>query len=71
MAKVINSLEEMKNEILKEVDGQGNFRDVSTVLNIMLSDDIVEGINKAENCYNHLVELGEQKLADKYIKPLI
>lgn len=71
MAKVINSLEEMKNEILKEIDGQENFRDASTVLNIMLSDDVVEGINKAENCYNHLVELGEQKLADKYIKPLI
>lgn len=71
MAKVINSLEEMKNEILKEVDGQENFREVSTVLNIMLSDDMLDGVNKAQNCYNHLVELGEQKLADKYIKPLI
>lgn len=71
MAKVINSLEEMKKEILKEVDGQENFREVSTVLNIMLSDDMLDGVNKAQNCYNHLVELGEQKLADKYIKPLI
>ncbi len=71
MAKVINSLEEMKNEILKEVDGQENFRAVSTALNIMLSDDVVDGVNKAQNCYDHLVELGEQKLADKYIKPLI
>ena len=71
MAKVINSLEEMKSEILKEVDGQDNFGQVSTVLNILLSDDEIEGVNKAENCYNHLVELGEQKLADKYIKPLI
>lgn len=71
MAKVINSLEEMKKEILKEVDGQENFREVSTVLNIMLSDDMLDGVNKAQNCYNHLAELGEQKLADKYIKPLI
>lgn len=71
MAKLINSLEEMKNEILKEVDGQENFRAVSTALNIMLSDDVVDGVNKAQNCYDHLVELGEQKLADKYIKPLI
>lgn len=71
MAKVINSLVEMKAEILKELDGQENFRAVSTALNIMLSDDVVDGVNKAQNCYDHLVELGEQKLADKYIKPLI
>ena len=71
MAKVINSLEEMKKEILKEVDGQENFRDVSTVLNIMLSDNIVDGVNKAQNCYDHLVELGEQRIEDKYIKALI
>lgn len=71
MAKIINSLEEMKNEILKEIDGQENFRTISTALNIMLSDDVVDGVNKAQNCYDHLVEIGEQKLADKYIKPLI
>lgn len=71
MAKVINSLEKMKNEILKEVDGQENFRSVSTVINSLLSDDIPDGINKAQRCYDNLVELGEQKLADKYIKPLI
>lgn len=71
MAKVINSLEEMKTEILKEVDGQENFRDVLTVINTLLSDVFIDGVNKAQNCYDHLVELGEQKLADKYIKPLI
>lgn len=71
MAKVINSLEEMKNEILKEVDGQENFRSVSTIINSLLSDVFIDGINKAQRCYDHLVELGEQKLADKYIKPLI
>ena len=71
MAKVINSLEEMKTEILKEVDGQDNFRDVLTVINTLMSDVFIDGINKAQRCYDNLVELGEQKLADKYIKPLI
>lgn len=71
MAKVINSLEEMKNEILKEVDGQDNFRDVLTVINALMSDVLIDGVNKAQRCYDNLVELGEQKLADKYIKPLI
>lgn len=71
MAKVINSLEEMKNEILKEVDGQDNFRDVLTVINALMSDVLIDGVNKAQRCYDNLVELGKQKLADKYIKPLI
>lgn len=71
MAKVIKSLEDMKTEILKEVDGKDNFRSVTTVLNALLSDDVIEGVNKTQRCYDHLVELGEQKLADKYIKPLI
>lgn len=71
MAKLINSLEEMKNEILKEVDGQDNFRDVLTVINALMSDVLIDGVNKAQRCYDNLVELGEQKLADKYIKPLI
>lgn len=70
MAKVIKSLEEMKNEMLKEVDGQENFNDVLTAIDMMMSDVFIDGVNKAQRCYDHLVELGEQKLADKYIKPL-
>ncbi len=71
MAKVIKSLDEMINSILKEVDGQDNFNDIEMVIESLKSDLIISGENRYKNCYDCLVELGEQKIADKYIKPLI
>ena len=71
MAKVIKSIDEMIQSILEEVDGQDNFGEIANTVEYLQSDLIVEGENKVQTCYDCLVELGEQKLADKYIKPLI
>lgn len=71
MAKVIKSIDEMIQSILEEVDGQDNFGEIASAVESLKSDLIIEGENRYKNCYDYLVELGEQKLADKYIKPLI
>lgn len=71
MAKVIKSIDEMIQSALEEVDGQDNFGEIASTLEILKSDLIIEGEDIFQICYGALVELGEQKLADKYIKPLI
>lgn len=71
MAKVIKSIDEMIQSILEEVDGQENFAEIASTVEYLKSDLIIEGENKYQTCYDGLVELGEQRLADKYIKPLI
>ncbi|WP_099321107.1 hypothetical protein [Anaerococcus sp. Marseille-P3625] len=71
MAKVIRNIKEMINEILKEVEGQDNYRAIVFELMPLDTDLIVDGENRYQECYDALVELGEQRIADKYIKPLI
>lgn len=71
MAKVIRNIKEMINEILKEVEGQDNYRAIVFELMPLDTDLIVDGENRYQECYDTLVELGEQRIADKYIKPLI
>lgn len=71
MARVIKSIDEMIQSILEEVDGQDNFGEIASTIGYLKSDLIIDGENKARTCYDELVELGEQRIADKYIKPLI
>lgn len=71
MAKVIKSIEEMIDEILNEVEGQDNYREIAMIVRTLDTDVIIDGANIYQDCYDMLKEIGEQKLADKYIKPLI
>lgn len=71
MAKIIKSIDEMIQSILEEVDGQENFGEIASIVEYLKSDLIIDGENKAQICYDELVELGEQRIADKYIKPLL
>lgn len=71
MAKVIKSIEEMIDEILNEVEGQDNYREIAMIVRTLDTDVIIDGANIYQDCYDMLKEIGEQQLADKYIKPLI
>ena len=71
MAKVIRTIEEMKKSILEEVDGQDNFGEIYDILEYLSVDVISEEENRYQTIYESLIDIGEQKLADKYLKPLI
>lgn len=71
MAKVIKSIKEMINEVLDEVEGQDNYREIAMIVRMLDTDVIIDGANIYQECYDMLKDIGEQKLADKYIKPLI
>lgn len=64
-------LEKMIDKALEELKNQGNFKNVKLALGTLGSDLVIEGKNRYQECYDYLVELGEQEIADKYIKPLI
>lgn len=70
MAKVIRTIEEMKKSILEEVDGQDNFGEIYDILEYLSVDVISEEENRYKTIYEMLIDIGEQKLADKYLKPL-
>lgn len=71
MAKVIKSIDEMIQNILEEVDGQDNFGEVANAVEYLKSDLVIEGENRYKNCYDMLKEIGEDRIADKYLKPLL
>ena len=61
----------MIDTILDEVEDQDNYNQIARELMVLDTDVIADGINMFQECYDKLVEIGEGKLADKYIKPLI
>lgn len=71
MAKIIKSIKDMIEAFLAEVEGQDNYNQIAMELMTLDTDVIADGVNMYQECYDGLVELGEQRLADKYIKPLI
>lgn len=71
MAKVIRTIDEMIKSILEEADGQKNYGKIDNILSYLNSDVITKEENRYQIVYESLVDIGEEKLADKYIKPLI
>lgn len=71
MAKVIKTIDEMKNSILEEVDGQDNFGEIADILEYLSLDVVTGEENRYQTIYEMLKEIGEDRIADKYLKPLI
>ncbi|WP_308748397.1 hypothetical protein [uncultured Anaerococcus sp.] len=71
MAKVIKTIDEMKNSILEEVDGQDNFGEIADILEYLNLDVVTGEENRYQKIYEMLKEIGEDRIADKYLKPLI
>lgn len=71
MIKDIKSIKEMIDEILHEVEGQENYREIAMIVRTLDIYVIIDGANLSQDCYDMLDYIGEQKLVDKYIKPLI
>lgn len=71
MAKVISTIDEMIKSILEEVDGQANYGEIDNILSYLNSDVVTKEENRYQTIYESLIDIGEQKLADKYLKPLI
>lgn len=71
MAKVIRTIDEMIKNILEEVDGQDNFGEIANILDYVNSDVITKEENRYQTIYESLKEIGEDRIADKYLKPLI
>lgn len=71
MAKVIKTIDEMKKSILEEVDGQDNFGEIYDILEYLSVDVISKEENRYKTIYEMLKEIGEDRIADKYLKPLI
>ncbi|WP_311486606.1 hypothetical protein [uncultured Anaerococcus sp.] len=71
MAKVIRTIDEMIKNILEEVDGQDNFGEIANILDYVNSDVITKEENRYQTIYEALKEIGEDRIADKYLKPLI
>lgn len=71
MIKDIKSIKEMIDEILHEVEGQENYREIAMIVRTLDIYVIIDGANLSQDCYDMLDDIGEQKLVDKYIKPLI
>lgn len=71
MERKINSIGELIDRILEEVDGQENFGEIACILEYFSSDVITGEENRFETVYESLCAIGEKKLADKYIKPII
>lgn len=71
MAKVIKTIDEMKKSILEEVDGQDNFGEIADILEYLNLDVVTGEENRYKTIYEMLKEIGEDRIADKYLKPLI
>lgn len=71
MAKVIRTIDEMIKSILEEVDGQDNFGEIANILDYVNSDVITKEENRYQTIYEALKEIGEDRIAEKYLKPLI
>lgn len=71
MAKVIKTIDEMIKSILEEVDGQDNFGEIYDILEYLSVDVISKEENRYKTIYEMLKEIGEDRIADKYLKPLI
>lgn len=71
MAKVIKTIDEMKKSIYEEVDGQDNFGEIYDILEYLSLDVISKEENRYKTIYKMLKEIGEDRIADKYLKPLI
>lgn len=71
MAKVIKTIDEMKKSILEEVDGQDNFGEIADILEYLSLDVVTGEENRYQKIYEMLKEIGEDRIADKYLKPLI
>lgn len=71
MAKVIKTIDEMKKSILEEVDGQDNFGEIADILEYLNLDVVTGEENRYKTIYEMLIEIGEDRIADKYLKPLI
>ena len=71
MTKVIKTIDEMKNSILEEVDGQDNFGEIADILEYLNLDVVTGEENRYQKIYEMLKEIGEDRIADKYLKPLI
>lgn len=71
MAKVIKTIDEMKKSILEEVDGQDNFGEIADILEHLNLDVVTGEENRYQKIYEMLKEIGEDRIADKYLKPLI
>lgn len=71
MAKFIRTIDEMIKSILEEVDGQDNFGEIANILDYVNSDVITKEENRYQTIYEALKEIGEDRIADKYLKPLI
>lgn len=71
MAKVISTMKELQQAILEEVDGQDNFGEIASILDSLFYDVVTDGENRYKDIDEMLRGIGEDKLADKYIKPLI
>ena len=71
MAKVISTVKELQQAILEEVDGQENFGEIANILDSLDFDVIRDGENRYKDIDEMLRGIGEDKLADKYMKPLL
>lgn len=64
-------MKELQQAILEEVDGQDNFGEIASILDSLFYDVVTDGENRYKDIDEMLRGIGEDKLADKYIKPLI
>lgn len=71
MAKVISTMKELQQAILEEVDGQDNFGEIASILDSLFYDVVTDGENRYKDIDEMLRGIGEDKLADKYMKPLL
>lgn len=71
MAKVISTMKELQQAILEEVDGQDNFGEIASILDSLFYDVVTDGENRYKDIDEMLRGIGEGKLADKYMKPLL
>lgn len=71
MAKVISTMKELQQAILEEVDGQDNFGEIASILDCLFYDVVTDGENRYKDIDEMLRGIGEDKLADKYMKPLL
>lgn len=71
MEREINSIRDLIDRILEEVDGQENFGEIACILDYFSSDLICIGENRFETVYESLCAIGEKDIANKYLKPII
>lgn len=64
-------MKELQQAILEEVDGQDNFGEIASILDSLFYDVVTDGENRYKDIDEMLRGIGEGKLADKYMKPLL